>query len=495
MDHEDGSQYFNNSRSSIPYHEVAHLELDNSLHSSIRLLMSTIQATSQDPDDQNTDHLANEIIRIIPRHEVNDLISKMRELLDTRQPTYTNPTSSFTQPTYTYPLHTYHSQPTCGQTADGLLPNSGPTTAGLPTHGLPMDGTRPTHGPAMDGSHPIIHSHHHIPGSAMDGHNFCNPSPMATYFPTLPAPPTSHIPRLRCFSGDGTDNNTVTFPQWKQDVENLIQRGWPESSIIEAISRSLKGTAYNVFSLMSTPNTGSVLKEFAIKFGSPVDLGTLLERFHTAKQKQEEPVVSWSTRLDQMASELQKLNIHQDQSLVRNKFWTGLKDERVKCATRHKYDSPISYTDLILAVRAAESEMCGYVPPQPQSTSHKQMYATNNSDLIKTINDLKKQVQSYAAELNQVKGMLQRAQAPPSNTSQQQQTPNAWSQPQGHPQGQPQRYSHVPTASTQGQKFCTFCHRIGHTFEECRTKQRFCTRCNKYGHLTKDCCAAVQGNC
>lgn len=43
--------------------------------------------------------------------------------------------------------------------------------------------------------------------------------------------------------------------------------------------------------------------------------------------------------------------------MLRSKFWTGLRDEKLKLLTRHKFDTILNYDRLLREVRAAEQEM------------------------------------------------------------------------------------------------------------------------------------------
>ena len=56
---------------------------------------------------------------------------------------------------------------------------------------------------------------------------------------------SNYIPKISTFSGDGSKQDTL-YDQWKYEVECLIREQYKESSVAQAIRRSLKGDASRV---------------------------------------------------------------------------------------------------------------------------------------------------------------------------------------------------------------------------------------------------------
>lgn len=56
---------------------------------------------------------------------------------------------------------------------------------------------------------------------------------------------SSYIPKISCFSGDGSKNDT-TYDLWRYEVDCLIKERYKEESIAQSIRRSLRGDAGKV---------------------------------------------------------------------------------------------------------------------------------------------------------------------------------------------------------------------------------------------------------
>ena len=68
---------------------------------------------------------------------------------------------------------------------------------------------------------------------------------------------------------------------------------------------------------------------------------------------------AWGTQLEDIIVKLRergKVTPAYSGEMLRNKYWTGLRSERLKNATRHKFDVPGSFLDLLAHVRAVEHE-------------------------------------------------------------------------------------------------------------------------------------------
>lgn len=188
------------------------------------------------------------------------------------------------------------------------------------------------------------------------------PTPSVT--DRIPQNVTSHncmyVPRLSMFSGEDGKGEVVYF-QWRNEVRCLLAEGLSHSTIHQSIRRSLKGSAASV--LLNMGNNVAIdriLRKFDIVFGPAATTDILYEDFYRARQNDSESVVQWSCRIEGILS-LVKESGHLDVSssaMLRTKFWSGLKDEKVKAGLRHKYDAPHLYTyeDLLVSARSIEHE-------------------------------------------------------------------------------------------------------------------------------------------
>jgi hypothetical protein len=102
-----------------------------------------------------------------------------------------------------------------------------------------------------------------------------------------------------------------------------------------------------------------VLDKFQRIFGTVSTPELLLEQYYSSRQLPNETVAEWACRLEEILHKLEERGcpvVGQSISMLRSKFWSGLRDINVKNALRHMYDSHVPYDDLLVAARRAEQE-------------------------------------------------------------------------------------------------------------------------------------------
>ena len=95
-------------------------------------------------------------------------------------------------------------------------------------------------------------------------------------------------------------------------------------------------------------------------FGNVASGQSILKEFYTATQSETETITAWGLRLEeifQRAIEKGKARETDRDSTLREQFWKSLRSERLKNATRVKYETIESFELLRKAVRAEENEM------------------------------------------------------------------------------------------------------------------------------------------
>lgn len=165
-------------------------------------------------------------------------------------------------------------------------------------------------------------------------------------------------PRVSNFSGDG-DKGDISFLQWRNEVHWLLSEQQPNTHVLHAIRRSLRGTAAEVLlNLGQGVSPLQILEKFDVVFGTALTSQSLLEDFYSTHQKEEENVVRWGCRLESLLNLVKEKGLFSDntEAMKRSKFWSGLKDEHVKGALRHRFDTGESYQGLLTAARAVEHE-------------------------------------------------------------------------------------------------------------------------------------------
>ena len=132
--------------------------------------------------------------------------------------------------------------------------------------------------------------------------------------------------KLPVFSGDGKD---VEFDLWRYSVSCLQKDGTLTSQALgEIIRRSLRGRAARVARTVGPDgSTSNLLVKLDSIFGIVDTKETVLARFYSAKQGENEDVATWSCRLEDLLMEAIDAGlVDQDESnsMLRNMLWTGL---------------------------------------------------------------------------------------------------------------------------------------------------------------------------
>jgi len=188
------------------------------------------------------------------------------------------------------------------------------------------------------------------------------------------------LPTLVKFSG-GKAKGDSSYRKWKFEVQELVSARCPESKIRRAIQKSLFGSAAESF--MSIPKETSVkdiLDKFDKLFQVSEDAEAIYGKFYSAVQDANESISEWYIRLESIL-DLPALNLgaEQKESMLRARFWKGLRKEYVKSSLRHKFDNNATSVQLLNAARVVSEEVGATaatsttVQHQPAQTSGDQL--------------------------------------------------------------------------------------------------------------------------
>ncbi|XP_033729253.1 zinc finger CCHC domain-containing protein 12-like [Pecten maximus] len=175
---------------------------------------------------------------------------------------------------------------------------------------------------------------------------------------------SSHnFPKIPLFSGsDPTPKGEVNYQEWRYEIRCL--HGDDEitaSTLVQAIRRSLRGTARRMLiSLGERPTIADILRKLDTLFGDISTHGMLMQEFFNSSQRQGESVTDFGCRLEtllQTAIDNGSLQQSSKNDMLRDKFWTSLRSEKLKSQTRHKYDSLQDYDELLREIRVVEKEI------------------------------------------------------------------------------------------------------------------------------------------
>ncbi|KAK3105254.1 hypothetical protein FSP39_020876 [Pinctada imbricata] len=242
--------------------------------------------------------------------------------------------------------------------------------------------------------------------------------------PSTPAPPLLPLPygtrpNIPAFSGENKAGE-VTFDVWKYDVKCLLSEGvYPASTIRQSIRNSLRGKARSILVTMGeyvTPD--SIILKLESTFGNVCDKEAILEDFYRQSQNTTESVAEYGMRLANLLQiPVDRGHITSDErdSMLRSKFFSGLKDPLLKTAIRFKYEATRDFDTLLRDTRAIEQQMkatsAAPTPTQPDTKPAVKQQTTSRvslEDIAKKLETLTTQVNDLQTEMSTVRNGNQR---------------------------------------------------------------------------------------
>lgn len=166
-----------------------------------------------------------------------------------------------------------------------------------------------------------------------------------------------HQPRISAFSGKDSE---ATYDLWKYEVSCLqADKSYKDSSILEAIRRSLRGEAARVaMRLRVGPSVTltELLAKFDSVYGTVQLKQTILADFYSARQREDEDTTQWSGRLEDLlakAVEVGQVDKSQTSEMLRCMLWAGLRQD-LKDRTAHTFDTVQGIDEQRRAIRQIE---------------------------------------------------------------------------------------------------------------------------------------------
>lgn len=207
--------------------------------------------------------------------------------------------------------------------------------------------------------------------------------------------------KLPIFSGDSKAKDHASFQRWSYEVKCLVNAQHPEEAILQAIRRSLKGIpADALFWLGEQAKVADILNKLEGLYGIVSTGESLIQKFYAEQMKPNETVTEWGCRLEDIISQAVakgKVERSAADGMLRNKFWADLADERLKNATRHKFDHISSFHQLLVEVRTIEQEIDDkekrqQPPSKTVKATHMAAQSSKNDDLVDMIKKLSEQM-------------------------------------------------------------------------------------------------------
>ena len=240
--------------------------------------------------------------------------------------------------------------------------------------------------------------------------------------PQMSQPSKEVLPRIPVFSGATLSKaDHASFEVWNDEIKCLIkEKRYTPESILHAARLSLRSEASRVAVRLGTEVTIEQLIDKMRHLYGTVEAGEdLLANFYSAAQKDDETVVQWSCRLEDLLEEAiqaDKFNRKDSQIALKNKFWNGLR-RPLRELSGYKFDQNLSYEDFMVEVRKIERSHAPDLPKaskpsKPSGRVHAQQTATlpldpltketSTLDQTSPLQQLQAQVNSMAQQLNQL---------------------------------------------------------------------------------------------
>ncbi|XP_062577691.1 uncharacterized protein LOC134239537 [Saccostrea cucullata] len=188
-------------------------------------------------------------------------------------------------------------------------------------------------------------------------------SPSALYHdpnPALCQIPNPNSVKLPTFSGsEPLQKGEVSFDVWSYEVR-CLKNQLPEHVLLHSVRSSLKGLAREMLiPLGEFATVNVILMKLEDFYGNVSTAENIMQNFYSDHQKEGESIVAYGSRLEQTVSKAVRLG-HVDvvakDSMLRSKFWSGLRNPQLRNASRNKYETIKEFQTLLREVRQIEQE-------------------------------------------------------------------------------------------------------------------------------------------
>ena len=192
-------------------------------------------------------------------------------------------------------------------------------------------------------------------------------------------------PRISLFSGD-TKGDHVSYDMWRFEVWNLLKEKLYSNEVITmAAKKSLRGEAAKVSMRLGVfADIQELIDKFDGIYGNIDATEDLLAKFYSAQQKEDESVVNWGCRLEEMLDKVKQGNAlnmspREMNEILRSKFWAGLRPQ-LKDASRYKCEQLETFDELLVALRKIEQDLSSRTTTQKVTKPQVKMAVTTEKE-------------------------------------------------------------------------------------------------------------------
>lgn len=226
------------------------------------------------------------------------------------------------------------------------------------------------------------------------------------------AVPSYNPPKLPFFSGsDEPAKGETSYEVWSHEVKCLQNSEYiPEHVLLNSVHSSLRGAARELLiPLGENASVKEVLEKLDGFYGNVSTAETIIQSFYSDYQKENESVAAYGSRLEQTLSRAIRcghMELEAKDSMLRSKFWTGLKSQQLRNSTRYLYDTKKDFQSLLREIRKVEQEeSCSTRPDPPKQKVAQQQYGQVPTDHSDSTKELQKQMSEL---MNMVKSLEHR---------------------------------------------------------------------------------------
>ncbi len=245
--------------------------------------------------------------------------------------------------------------------------------------------------------------------------------------------------------------------QWRYEVTCLTMEGHSKLVILQAVRRSLRGTAAEIMRNLGNQITvDKLLSRLDVTFGNVLSTEQLFQEFYSARQRPDESISGWAGRLEALLTQLREqgsLNPAASQDMLRSKFWSGLGSDSNRMSSRHKFDAGASYEELVKYVRKIDFEVRSLETTKSKKSSVQQM--TSDQTVLKRLDDLCNMFGDFKKSISEIKDRLEVLEKP-----------NVLSQDKSPVLGEGKRPKYRKKLAI----LCNRCGRRGHAQKNCYAK-------------------------
>ena len=190
--------------------------------------------------------------------------------------------------------------------------------------------------------------------------------------------PSYNSPKLPFFSGSKEPaKGETSYEVWQYEVKCLQKSDLPEHMLLHSIRTSLRGAARDMLiPLGEDASVNDVIGKLDDFYGNVSSAETILQSFYSLEQ-----TLSKAIRYGHM-------ELAARDSMLRSKFWTGLRSQQLRNSTRYLYDTYKDFPSLLREIRKVEQEdFCSTRPTPPTKQKVVQQHSGQVSSEQSEFND------------------------------------------------------------------------------------------------------------